>query len=132
MNHQVFEITGQAFDTQVLASAVPVLIEFTADWCPPCKMLAPIMHEIASDYAGRLRVGLIDSDEHTDIVQRYGVMDCRPCFCLSTAPRLSASSAMCLVNALRRSSCHICPQKTSDEPIHRTQSRAGKWRVIGC
>jgi len=74
MNHQTFEVTGQDFQTQVLNSALPVLIEFTADWCPPCKMLAPIINEIAIKYEGKLRVGLLDSDANQNIVQQYHVM----------------------------------------------------------
>ncbi|HEX2621757.1 MAG TPA: thioredoxin domain-containing protein [Phototrophicaceae bacterium] len=74
MSHVTFEATEQNFGTQVLESALPVLIEFTADWCPPCKMLAPIIHEIAGKYEGKLRVGLLDSDNNQAVVQQYGVM----------------------------------------------------------
>ena len=74
MNHLTFEATDQDFGTQVLESKLPVLIEFTADWCPPCKMLAPIVNEIAGKYEGKLRVGLLDSDINAEVVQQYGVM----------------------------------------------------------
>lgn len=74
MNHLTFAVTGQDFRPQVLESDLPVLIEFTADWCPPCKMLAPIVHEIARLYEGKLRVGLLDSDDNPAIVRHYDVM----------------------------------------------------------
>lgn len=74
MNHLTFDATAQNFNDEVLSSDVPVLVEFTADWCPPCKMLAPIIKEIASKYEGKLRVGLLDSDDHPNIAQQYGVM----------------------------------------------------------
>lgn len=74
MNHLTFEASEQDFGTQVLQSALPVLIEFTADWCPPCKILAPIVEEIAHRYEGKLRVGLLDSDANPQIIQQYGVM----------------------------------------------------------
>lgn len=74
MGHLTFEATEQNFGPQVLESSLPVLIEFTADWCPPCRMLAPIVHEIAHKYEGKLRVGLLDSDANQAIVQQYGVM----------------------------------------------------------
>lgn len=74
MNHLTFETTDQDFGMQVLESELPVLIEFTADWCPPCKMLAPIVNEIARKYEGKLRVGLLDSDINLETVQQYGVM----------------------------------------------------------
>lgn len=74
MSHLTFEATHQNFGAEVLNADQPVLIEFTADWCPPCKMLAPIIHEIAGKYKGKLRVGLLDSDTNQAIVQEYGVM----------------------------------------------------------
>jgi thioredoxin 1 len=74
MNHATFEATDGNFETQVLKSALPVLIEFTADWCPPCKMLAPIVHQLAVKYADKLRVGMLDSDIHLETVQQYDVM----------------------------------------------------------
>jgi|SRR5690606_34907735 thioredoxin 1 len=74
MKHPVFETSEQLFKAQVLESAQPVLIEFTADWCPPCKMLAPVVHQIAQSYEGRLGVGLLDADDNPRVVQQYGVM----------------------------------------------------------
>lgn len=74
MTHLTFDATDQNFGSQVLESKLPVLIEFTADWCPPCKMLAPIIHELAGKYEGKMRVGLLDSDINPDVVQQYGVM----------------------------------------------------------
>ncbi|MEP7294405.1 MAG: thioredoxin domain-containing protein [Chloroflexota bacterium] len=74
MAHATFEVTRANFQTQVLDSALPVLVEFTADWCPPCKMLAPTIHALADKYAGKLSVGFLDADEHPDYVQQFGVM----------------------------------------------------------
>lgn len=74
MSHPTVDATAQTFAAQVLDSPLPVLVEFTADWCPPCKMLAPVVHEIARKYEGKLRVGLLDSDANPTLVQQYGVM----------------------------------------------------------
>ena len=74
MVHATFEVTADNFQEQVLDSALPVLVEFGADWCPPCKMLAPTIHALATKYAGKLNVGIIDSDAYPEYVQRYGVM----------------------------------------------------------
>ncbi len=74
MVHATFEVTAANFEEQVLQSALPVLVEFSAEWCPPCKMLAPTIHALAVQYQDRLRVGIIDSDLYPEIVQRYGVM----------------------------------------------------------
>lgn len=74
MSHPTFEVTDQDFKAEVLNSSVPVLVEFTADWCPPCKMLAPIVHDIARKYEGKLRVGLLDNDVNPQTIRDYGVM----------------------------------------------------------
>ncbi len=74
MVHATLEITADNFRDQVLQSSLPVLVEFSAEWCPPCKMLAPIIHALAAQYQGKLVVGMIDSDAHPELVQRYGVM----------------------------------------------------------
>src|SRR5436189_4478471 len=73
MNHLMFATTDQDFEAQVLESSQPVLIEFTADWCPPCKMIAPILRDIASKYEGQLRVGMVDSDTNQAVIQQYSV-----------------------------------------------------------
>lgn len=74
MNKLTFEATDQNFEAKVVESTLPVLIEFTADWCPPCKMLAPIVYEIAEKYAGKLAVGMLDSDANPQTTQQYQVM----------------------------------------------------------
>ncbi len=74
MTHATIEVTAANFQTSVLNAAQPILVEFGADWCPPCKMLAPTIEYLAQKYAGKLIVGEIDSDAAPDLVQRYGVM----------------------------------------------------------
>lgn len=74
MVRTTFEVTGGNFDAQVLKSSLPVLVEFGAEWCPPCKMLAPTIHALAAKYAGKLSIGTLDADEYPQFVQQYGVM----------------------------------------------------------
>lgn len=62
------------FDQDVLQSASPVLVDFYADWCSPCKMMAPVVDQIAQDYDGRVTVGKLDVDAAQAIAIRYGVM----------------------------------------------------------
>jgi thioredoxin 1 len=62
------------FATSVLASGKPVLVDFYADWCGPCKMMAPIVEEIAGEYGDRVEVGKLDTDANPDIAVRYQVM----------------------------------------------------------
>jgi len=74
MAKHTFEVTSDNFQAEVLDSALPVLVDFGADWCPPCKMIAPLVDEIAQKYAGQLRVGDLDSDAHPDVIMAFGVM----------------------------------------------------------
>ena len=67
-------LTSENFDEQVLGGGKPVLVEFWADWCPPCKMIAPILEQIEAEHGDRLTVAKINGDDHPDIVARYGVM----------------------------------------------------------
>jgi thioredoxin 1 len=67
-------VTEQAFDTEVLKASVPVLVDFWATWCGPCKMIAPIVEDLAGEYAGRLKVVKLDVDENGGVAARYNVM----------------------------------------------------------
>ena len=62
------------FADDVLASPTPVLVEFTASWCPPCKMIAPVLDRIATEQMGRMRVVALDVDENPETTRRYNVM----------------------------------------------------------
>ncbi|MEU8799141.1 thioredoxin [Spirillospora sp. NPDC048819] len=67
-------LTTENFDERVLRAGTPVLVEFWADWCPPCKMIAPILEEIEAEHGDRLTVAKLNGDDHPEIVARYGVM----------------------------------------------------------
>ncbi|WP_169951390.1 thioredoxin [Microbispora sp. H11081] len=67
-------LTTENFDELVLRGDRPVLVDFWTDWCPPCKMIAPILEEIAAEYGDRLTVAKLNADEHPEIAQRYHVM----------------------------------------------------------
>ena len=67
------KITATNFETEVLHSTKPVLIDFYADWCGPCKMLSPIVHEIAEEYADTLKVVKVNVDEQMDLAMRFNV-----------------------------------------------------------
>ncbi len=66
-------VTDSTFDTQVLKSDIPVLTDFWAEWCGPCKMIAPILEEIAEDYDGQIKIAKVDVDENNQIAMRLGV-----------------------------------------------------------
>jgi thioredoxin 1 len=69
----VQEFNELNFDQEVLKSDVPVLVDFSATWCGPCKAIAPIVGEVADKYAGQVKVGVIDIDESPGIAQRFGI-----------------------------------------------------------
>src|SRR6185503_11387259 len=74
MNEYIFEVSAENFQEQVIQSEMPVLLDFGATWCPPCRMLDPIVDELATKYDGQMRVGKVDVDISPDIQERYGVM----------------------------------------------------------
>jgi thioredoxin 1 len=67
-------ITEENFEQEVLKSPTPVLIDFWAEWCGPCKILSPIIEEIAGEYPGKLKVGKVNVDEQNNLAMRYNVM----------------------------------------------------------
>jgi len=69
----VLELTDQNFEQEVLKSAEPVLVDFWAEWCMPCRMLAPTIDKIAKDYAGKVKVGKVDTDANRDVSIKYGI-----------------------------------------------------------
>jgi thioredoxin len=69
----LMEFTTENFDAEVLKSDIPVLIDFWAVWCGPCKMIAPYVEEIAKTYAGKFKVGKLNVDEQPQIAMNYGI-----------------------------------------------------------
>ena len=65
--------TDANFETEVLNSKVPVLVDFFADWCGPCQTLSPIVEELARDYAGRIKIGKVDVDQNQRIAEKFGI-----------------------------------------------------------
>ena len=73
MGANIIELTDQSFDTEVIKSQVPVLVDFTATWCSPCKALAPIVEKIANETAGKYKVAKVDIDDCPGVAQKYGI-----------------------------------------------------------
>jgi thioredoxin 1 len=84
------EISEREFDTAVLASKEPVLVDFTAAWCPPCRRLVPILEELAHEGRGRFRVVSVDIDQSQAIASRYGVR-AAPTLVLFSGAQVTAS-----------------------------------------
>jgi thioredoxin 1 len=69
----IVTLTQANFTTEVLESAHPILVDFWAEWCGPCKMLAPILDELADEYSGRVRIGKVNIDEFQELAAQYGI-----------------------------------------------------------
>lgn len=72
-NENVKELTDTNFEAEVIKSTTPVLVDFWADWCGPCKMLAPTIEKLANDYVGKVKVGKVDTDSNRDVSMKYGI-----------------------------------------------------------
>jgi len=70
----VLHFTDANFKKEVLESNLPVLVDFWASWCSPCKMIAPHVEELAKEYAGKMKVGKVDVDANSKVATQYGVM----------------------------------------------------------
>ncbi|MFQ6132226.1 MAG: thioredoxin [Armatimonadota bacterium] len=70
---EIQQLTKDEFDGKVIESSLPVLVDFWADWCAPCKMVAPVVEAIAEKYEGRLAVGKVDVDQEQDLAGRFAI-----------------------------------------------------------
>lgn len=73
MSEQIVDVTDDSFESDVLKSSEPVLIDYWAEWCGPCKMIAPVLAEIATEYADRLKVAKLNIDDNPNTPPRYGI-----------------------------------------------------------
>jgi thioredoxin 1 len=69
----IVTLTDSNFESEVTKAAQPVLVDFWAEWCGPCKMVAPILDELATDYAGKIKIGKVDIDQHQALATQFGI-----------------------------------------------------------
>ena len=73
MNNSIIHVTDSSFEEDVLKSEVPVMVDYWAEWCGPCKMIAPLLDEIAAEYTGKLTVAKVNIDANPQTPQKYAV-----------------------------------------------------------
>lgn len=73
MSNEIVYVSDDSFDHEVLQSDTPVLVDYWAEWCGPCKMIAPILDEIVGEYSGKLKVAKLNIDENSETPPKYGI-----------------------------------------------------------
>ena len=68
------ELTEDNFESEVLQSDLPVLVDFWASWCPPCKMMVPVIEDLSQEYSGKAKIAKLNVDEAREIASKYGIM----------------------------------------------------------
>ena len=73
MSDKIVHVTDDSFDQDVIKSDLPVLVDYWAEWCGPCKMIAPILEEVVDDYNGKLKIAKLNIDENPNTPPKYGI-----------------------------------------------------------
>ncbi|MGH9750487.1 MAG: thioredoxin [Candidatus Polarisedimenticolia bacterium] len=73
MSDKILTLTKASFDGEVKTNGTPLLVDFWAEWCGPCRLVAPVLEKLADEYSGRVRIGKVNVDEETSLAERYGI-----------------------------------------------------------
>lgn len=73
MSDDISHVTDDSFESDVLKSGTPVLVDYWAEWCGPCKAIAPVLAEVAKEYSGKLKIAKLNVDENQEVPKKYGI-----------------------------------------------------------
>ncbi len=73
MSENILTLTSANFDTETKRAETPILVDFWAEWCGPCRMVAPVLEKLAQDYSGKVRIGKVNVDEHGGLASKFGI-----------------------------------------------------------
>ncbi|MGO8950684.1 MAG: thioredoxin family protein [Ktedonobacterales bacterium] len=110
-------VSDRDFEERVLRSALPVIVEFTADWCPPCRVLAPYFAKLSSDYLGRLSFAKMDTEENLRVPARFGIQGI-PTLVLFAGGRPVGQVVGPHPGRLQHSIEHLLAQASAEAPKH--------------
>ena len=101
MSEHISPVTDASFDQDVLKSSVPVLVDFWAEWCGPCRMIAPILEQIAAEADGKFKVVKLNVDENPELAAQYGVQGIPALFAFQKGQVAARQSGVADVNTLK-------------------------------
>ena len=102
MSEKIVTLTDATFDEHVKASDVPVLVDFWAEWCGPCKMISPVLEEIAEEQAGKIRIGKLNIDDNLDVTRRFDVMSIPTLILIKDGREIARQAGAIDANAIQR------------------------------
>ena len=73
MSENILTLTKASFDSEIKKDGTPILVDFWAEWCGPCRMVTPVLEQLATEYAGRVRIGKVNVDEESSLAEKFGV-----------------------------------------------------------